>query len=158
MSKTLVVLVIILTCLVYVGCGSPRDAQREITLTTIADAREGEKVLIDLGKTGDSQGDTFVFDQPLLDDEGENLGNNSGYCVRTRPGEFSECQWTLTMSDGSISVAGREAEGGISSVPIVGGTGAYRGVSGELVTTPKPDGTFTQVLLLRFPVEFTGRP
>ncbi|KFE58521.1 hypothetical protein DB31_6242 [Hyalangium minutum] len=90
----------------------------------------------------------FVFDQPLLNEAGQNIGSNSGFCVRTLPGQFSECQWTLTMSDGSITVAGREAETGPSQIPVIGGTGAYLGVSGVLVTTPNGDRTFTQVLTL----------
>jgi hypothetical protein len=131
------------------GCSSAHaDEPTTQTLTTIADARSGIASPVDLGAPGDSPGDMFVFDQPLLNEARENIGSNSGYCVRTLPGQFSECQWTLTMADGTITVAGREAETGTSYVPIVGGTGAYLGVSGELATTPNGDRTFTQVLTL----------
>jgi hypothetical protein len=129
------------------GCvnGPPQEA---VTLTTIADARSGIGSPVDLGPTGDSPGDMFVFDQPLLNAERQNIGTNSGYCIRTLPGQFSECQWTLTMADGSITVAGREAESGPSLIPIIGGTGAYAGATGVLTTTPNGDRTFTQVLSL----------
>jgi hypothetical protein len=127
------------------GCSSAH-AEEPNTLTTIADARSGIAQPVDLGAPGDSPGDMFVFDQPLLNEALQNIGSNSGYCVRTLPGQFSECQWTLTMTNGTITVAGREAEVGTSHIPIIGGTGDYLGVSGMLSTTPNGDRTFTQVL------------
>ncbi|WP_239469775.1 allene oxide cyclase barrel-like domain-containing protein [Archangium violaceum] len=128
------------------GCVENAHAEESWTLTTIADARSGIASPVDVGAPGDSPGDMFVFDQPLLNAEKENIGSNSGYCIRTLPGQFSECQWTLTMADGTITVAGREAETGTSLIPIMGGTGAYVGASGVLATTPNGDRTFTQVL------------
>ncbi|NMO18934.1 dirigent protein [Pyxidicoccus fallax] len=130
------------------GCSSAH-AKDDETLVTIADARSGIAQPVDLGAQGDSPGDLFVFDQPLLNEARENIGSNSGYCVRTLPGQFSECQWTLTLADGTITVAGREAETGTSYVPIVGGTGSYQGVRGVLATTPNGDRTFTQVLTIQ---------
>ncbi|MCP3140819.1 dirigent protein [Pyxidicoccus xibeiensis] len=129
------------------GCSSAH-AEETNTLFTIADARSGIASPVDLGAPGDSPGDMFVFDQPLLNEARETIGSNSGYCIRTLPGQFSECQWTLTMADGTITVAGREAETGTSLVPIIGGTGDYVGVRGVLSTTPNGDRTFTQVLTL----------
>jgi len=133
------------------GCTNNGPAEEAWTLNTIADARSGIATPVDLGPTGDSPGDMFVFDQPLLNEARENIGSNSGYCVRTLPGQFSECQWTLTMANGTITVAGREAETGTSLVPIIGGTGAFDGASGVLSTTPNGDRTFTQVLTLLKP-------
>ena len=133
------------------GCTNNGPAEEAWTLNTIADARSGIATPVDLGPPGDSPGDMFVFDQPLLNEARENIGSNSGYCVRTLPGQFSECQWTLTMANGTITVAGREAETGTSLVPIIGGTGAFEGASGVLATTPNGDRTFTQVLTLLKP-------
>jgi hypothetical protein len=132
------------------SCGSAQaqEAAESWTLTTIADARSGIASPVDLGAPGDSPGDMFVFDQPLLNEARQNIGSNSGFCVRTLPGQFSECQWTLTMTDGSVTVAGREAEAGTSQIPILGGTGAFDRVTGVLATTPNGDRTFTQVLTL----------
>ena len=129
------------------GCVEAQ-AQEPWTLSTIADARSGIASPVDLGPTGDSPGDMFVFDQPLLNEAKENIGSNSGFCIRTLPGQFNECQWTLTMADGTITVAGREADNGTSYIPVVGGTGIYAGVRGVLATTPNGDRTFTQVLTL----------
>jgi hypothetical protein len=148
MRKAVLVAVVTVPLTVQMlGCGNAQAAE-PWTLTTIADARSGIASPVDVGPTGDSPGDMFVFDQPLLNEALQNIGTNSGFCVRTLPGEFSECQWTLTMTDGSITVAGREAEKGTSQIPVIGGTGAYLGVTGVLATTPNGDRTFTQVLTL----------
>ena len=118
------------------------------TLVTIADARSGIAQWIDLGKAGDSPGDIFVFDQPLLNSKHEPIGKNSGFCIRTLPGKFSECQWTLALADGTITVAGRESDAGASMVPVIGGSGKYLLVRGVMTTTPNVDKTFTQILTL----------
>ena len=121
------------------------------TLVTIADARVHKAEFVDVGITGDSPGDMYVFDQPLLDGEGTNIGNNSGTCIRTLVGHNLQCQWTLTLEDGTIQVAGREFDQGTSMIAIVGGTGAYLGISGEMASTNNQDGTFLQVLKYRLP-------
>jgi hypothetical protein len=118
-------------------------------LVTIADAKTGPAIRVDLGETGDSVGDMVVFDQPLLDQDGAVIGNNSGVCIRSRVGHSYQCQWTLTFDDGSIQVAGREVDRGSSGISIVGGTGAYIGISGEMISTNNNDGTFTQTLRFR---------
>ncbi len=131
------------------GCVKVPTTPVEVTIVTVADATRGTKASVDLGNQGDSQGDLFVFDQPLMSDKGQDVGSNGGFCVALRPREYSECQWTLTFADGTITVVGREAEKGTSRVAVSGGTGAYAGVVGELATTPTGDGKFTQVLTLR---------
>ena len=118
------------------------------TLVTIADGRSGIAQSVDLGEAGDSPGDIFVFDQPLLNSNREPIGNNSGFCIRTLPGKFSECQWTLTLANGTITVAGRESDTGTSMVPVIGGSGKYLLVRGVMATTPNPDKTYTQILTL----------
>jgi hypothetical protein len=119
------------------------------TLITIADARTSGARRIDLGKPGESAGDVLVFDQPLLDEAMNEIGNNSGACVRTRAGHSLQCQWTLTFVNGSIQVAGREYDRGSSTVTIIGGTGEYSGISGEMESVNNNDGTFTQTLRYR---------
>jgi hypothetical protein len=116
------------------------------TLVTIADARVHSAKFIDVGVPGDSVGDILTFDQPLLNEQGERIGNNSGTCIRTRIAHSFQCQWTLTLADGSIQVAGREFDKGTSHVAIVGGTGQYAGISGQMESVNNDDGTFTQTL------------
>ena len=118
------------------------------TLVTIADGRSGIAQSVDLGEAGDSPGDIFVFDQPLLNSNHEPIGKNSGFCIRTLPGKFSECQWTLTFENGTITVAGRESDTGTSMIPVIGGSGKYLLVRGVMATTPNLDKTYTQILTL----------
>ena len=133
--------------MLLMGC-SQTDTR---TLVTIADARVHKAVFVDTGVSGDSPGDLFVFDQPLLDGDRNTIGNNSGICVRTLVGHSLQCQWTLTLEDGTIQVAGREFDKGTSSIAIVGGTGVYVDISGQMESTNNEDGTFTQVLRYRLP-------
>lgn len=115
-------------------------------LITIADARTNPAQIIDNGEPGDSAGDILVFDQPLLDEDMKEIGNNSGMCIRTRIGHSFQCQWTLTFEDGTIQVAGREFDQGASDISITGGTGRYSGITGEMTSVNNNDGTFTQTL------------
>jgi len=135
---------LVIAALLLTAC----SRQAPQTLITIADARENPAQLIDTGEPGDSVGDMLVFDQPLLDKDKNTIGNNSGSCVRTWVGVSFQCQWTLTMDDGSIQVGGREYDKGSSILSITGGTGKYSGITGEMISTNNNDGTFTQ--LLRF--------
>ena len=113
---------------------------------TIADARTSKAQLVDTGEPGDSVGDILVFDQPLLDEQKQQIGTNSGTCIRTRVGHSFQCQWTLTLETGSIQVAGREFDQGTSEISIVGGTGSYAGITGDMASVSNGDGTFRQTL------------
>jgi len=115
-------------------------------LITVADARDNPAQYTDNGEPGDSVGDILTFDQPLLDEDMNEIGNNSGTCIRTRVEHSFQCQWTLTLENGSIQVAGREFDQGTSTVSIVGGTGKYSGITGEMESTNNKNGTFTQKL------------
>ncbi len=116
------------------------------TLITIADARDKPANYVDNGEPGDSVGDVLTFDQPLLNEDMQEIGNNSGTCIRSRVGHSFQCQWTLTLEYGSIQVAGREYDLGTSILSIIGGTGKYSGISGEMESTNNDNGTFTQIL------------
>ena len=116
------------------------------TLITIADARDKPAQYVDNGEPGDSVGDVLTFDQPLLNEDMQEIGNNSGTCIRSRVGHSFQCQWTLTLEYGSIQVAGREYDLGTSILSIIGGTGKYSGISGEMESTNNNNGTFTQIL------------
>ncbi|VAW64132.1 hypothetical protein MNBD_GAMMA09-1291 [hydrothermal vent metagenome] len=139
-------LFIITGVILLAGC----NRQSEQTMFTIADARDQPAVWIDIEKKGDSVGDVLTFDQPLLDKKNKKIGNNSGFCIRTRIAHSFQCQWTLQFSDGSIQVAGREFDKRISTLSIVGGSGKYSGVRGEMKSTNNNDGTFSQVLFYRY--------
>ena len=126
------------------GCHSP-----EQQLLTIADARSAPAVVVDIGPEGDSVGDMVIFDQPLLDAAGDAIGTNSGFCVRTDPGRNYQCQWTLSMAEGAIQVAGREFDQGESRISIVGGSGAFRSIAGHMTSVKNEHGNFVQTLNYR---------
>ena len=121
----------------------------------------------------DSPGDVYIFDERLLGSDGISvLGRNAGYCIRTDPGtpdfsstdhpelpddpdnNYGQCQWTLHFTapdgpQGQIVVAGREADFGLSEIPIVGTTGDFFGMRGVLCSTPQREHKrFKQLLLL----------
>ncbi|MGY6274150.1 dirigent protein [Methylomonas sp. MgM2] len=137
----------LLTGFAVMACACTGDELQ--TLVTIADARSHKASLVDLGGPGDSAGDMLTFDQPLRDKQGRQIGNNSGVCIRTKVGEYFQCQWTLTLDQGSIQVAGRETDRGKSDIAIIGGTGRYQGISGQMQSVNNGDGTFTQTLRYR---------
>lgn len=138
---------LIMTGVVVVGCSTENPQ----TLVTVADARVQKAEVIDIGASGDSPGDMFVFDQPLLDERGKEIGINSGFCTRTRVGHSLQCQWTLSLENGDIQVVGREFDKGTSNVVIVGGTGVYTGIRGYMESINNGDGTFKQTLHYRIP-------
>ena len=139
--------VLLLSSMLLIGCSQTAPN----TLVTIADARVHKAEFIDIGASGESPGDMFIFDQPLLDSDSKRIGSNSGICVRTQVGHSLQCQWTLTLENGTIQVAGRELDKGTSSIAIVGGTGAYTGIGGQMESTNNDDGTFAQVLRYQLP-------
>ena len=152
-----------------------------ITIITFADGRAGGGIRqgADIEDGLDSPGDIFVFDQKLLaSDASTVIGRNAGYCIRTDPGapdfsgtdhpslpddpdnNYGQCTWTLSFDkhsgySGTITVSGREADIGTSMVSIIGGTGDFAGSSGEMSSTPIPQGEngviFRQVLKILKP-------
>jgi len=127
---------------------STQPRRDETKIITIADGTRGEKRSMNTSADGPSQGDLFVFDQPLMDQYRRDIGTNSGYCVTTKSGVHGQCQWTLKFDAGSIVVAGQEAENGKSALAVIGTTGKFSGFLGEMSSEPNGDGTFTQELTL----------
>lgn len=150
----------------------------KFTLTTFADGRVdgGIRQSAEVEDGFDSPGDVFVFDQKLLAEDAITvIGRNAGYCIRTDPGapdfsstdhptlpddptnNYGQCTWTLSFNEnsgysGTITVSGREADLGTSTVSIIGGTGDFVNASGAMESTPMPQGNnevlFKQVLTI----------
>ena len=142
------------TLLLFIALSGCINNQPTLTLVTFADGTRGLRTPVDTGTPGPSQGDLFVFDQPLKNEGHQDIGSNSGYCVTTLPGVHSQCQWTLIFVGtagkvvGTIVVGGQEYEAGLSTVAILGSTGKYAGFAGHMTSEPIPDGTFKQTLYL----------
>lgn len=123
-----------LTVAVCAGSVHAETAWKQMTV--IEESSKGVVTVLDLGKKGDSAGDLTVWNEPVVNESGKKIGTSNGFCIRTSPGKLSECRWTLSLVDGTISLANTEASTGTSPAAIVGGTGAYVGVIGEAAVTP----------------------
>ncbi len=87
----------------------------------------------DTGAKGDSAGDVLTFANPVFDKANKaQVGTDQGYCVRTVVGKAWECNWTMSLKDGQITVEGPFLDTGDSVLAITGGTGKYTGARGQM--------------------------
>jgi hypothetical protein len=88
---------------------------------------------IDLGAKGDSIGDLLVFANGVFDSANKvQVGSDQGYCVRTVVGKSWECNLTLILKAGQITVEGPFMDEGDSLFAVTGGTGKYAGAKGSM--------------------------
>jgi allene oxide cyclase len=124
-----------------------RSAALAATLLTLpAFAAEQIKVVerpigettVDLGPKGDSIGDLLVFANGVFDSANKTqVGTDQGYCVRAIVGKSWECNWTLMLKAGQITVEGPFMDEGDSVFAITGGTGKYAGAKGSMRLHPR---------------------
>ena len=89
--------------------------------------------VIDIGAHGDSVGDQLTFSNEVFDAaDSQVLGGSTGVCVRTVVGMEWDCNWTLRLADGQITVQGPFFDNADSVLAITGGTGRYIGARGEM--------------------------
>jgi hypothetical protein len=87
----------------------------------------------DTGPAGDSLGDVLAFANPIFDASNtRQVGTDNGSCVRTAVGVSYECSWMTSLPGGSVAVSGPFLDAGDSVLAVTGGTGAYRGATGEM--------------------------
>lgn len=125
-------------------------------------ALKGPQRSVDIGNQGTSPGDLTVFAAPLASKD----GNPAGVAIGSQT-SIREEQGGLTVN-GLLTYQLRRGDlvvGGLSSYPlggktglkkgqfferpILGGTGAYAGMRGELRSVRRADGTYAQVFKLR---------
>jgi hypothetical protein len=94
-----------------------------------------EQNALDLGASGFSQGDEFIFHDVLKNHDGKRVGDDGGVCTITSLAlQQANCQVTLSLPGGQIATQGLSTHGVTTfSVPVTGGSGVYRNVRGELV-------------------------
>jgi len=93
---------------------------------------------VDLGAKGDSIGDLLVFANGIFDAANKTqVGKDQGYCVRTIVGKSWECNWTMILKDGQITVEGPFMDEGDSAFTVTGGTGKYAGAKGSMKLHPR---------------------
>lgn len=102
-----------------------------------------------IGKENDNNGDVLTFNNDVYDARnkkkvGTDAGafcfravvsaNWLGYCIRitTGPTGTWDCTWTVFLSAGQISVNGPFFDTADSVLQITGGTGKYKGISGQM--------------------------
>jgi allene oxide cyclase len=93
---------------------------------------------VDLPPKGDSVGDLLVFANGVFDSANKmQVGKDQGYCVRTVVGKSWECNWTLILKEGQITVEGPFMDDGDSLFAVTGGTGKYAGAKGSMKLHPR---------------------
>ena len=90
-----------------------------------------------------SAGDQLAIDQPLYDAAGKRQGTLLGSCLAEGPTKSflkapTLCYGTYMLAGGDVEVMGRQEFGGPTVIAILGGTGAYAGMTGTDTTTAKP--------------------
>jgi hypothetical protein len=86
-----------------------------------------------IGPKPDNLGDILTFTNEVFDAEDKaRMGTDQGYCVRVSLGKAYECTWTLSLADGQIMVSGPFLDAGDSVLAIIGGTGKYADLRGDM--------------------------
>ena len=118
--------------ILFIGAAKLQDTG-STTLTVVE--RATSDTLTDTGAEGDSVGDILTFANEVYDETNTTqVGNDSGFCMRTVAGEVWECSWTTALSttEGSLMVEGPFYDTRDSVLTITGGTGAYKGARGQM--------------------------
>jgi hypothetical protein len=113
--------------------------------------RGGTFSFVDNAPTGNertkliSAGDFSAGTVKLYDKSGKRAGSLHLVCVATVSGqevhEQFQCNGTVKLTDGTLALSAlneRHADHDVDHIAVVGGTGAYKGARGSLVTTSRP--------------------
>jgi Allene oxide cyclase barrel like domain len=111
------------------GGADARDHHRTIRVLEIST----ETQFVDTGDHGPSLGDEFVFASKLMKD-GKQVGHDGGVCtVTSLDNQEVQCQATVWLDAGQITVQGLVPDQASTfTLPVTGGSGAYKGAEGEL--------------------------
>src|SRR3954465_4030497 len=99
---------------------------------------------LDLGAPGPSVGDALIMHDTLVNRRGRTVGSDTGVCTFTSVAPpVASCVLTFVLGGGQIATQFRNTPPRRKLVAIVGGTGAYRGASGQLLLVERPNQTGT---------------
>src|SRR3954464_14424301 len=139
-----------LTCLVAV---TAIGALAAVTTGSASTERHGRTIKLgvrfhddqlDLGAPGPSVGDELVVHDTLVNRRGRPVRGDAGVSTFTSVAPpVASCVLTFVLRRGQIATQFRNTPPRRKLVAIVGGTGAYRGASGQLVLVERPNQTGT---------------
>lgn len=153
---------LLFVALFLVSCQQPSS-----TWTTIKFIQEKPIMAhLNLGDTANSHGDGMAFEAPIKDTAGNEVGEVLGWLVTVdlmdgdaaNPKYLTERIGTMIFNMGEeneiIAQGGTTYRKGEQQMnpgyaqrrAVVGGTGKYKGIEGEVTTTRNDDGTYTHVL------------
>lgn len=115
------------------GATAERDDRFTLRLVEV----EGPGEYVDLGAPGESRGDILLFNNRLLERNGDPAGRARVVCTRVTDARF-HCVGSLGLDGGTLQLANsvRFTEARPTRFAITGGTGTYRDVFGQAVATP----------------------
>jgi hypothetical protein len=123
--------IVAMLALVIVSLSAFRAQTDTMTITVVE--RATTDVVTDIGAEGDSVGDILTFANEVFDEANENkIGTDQGYCFRVEVGKSWECNWTLFLEGGQITVEVPFFDTGDSVLAITGGTGDYADARGQM--------------------------
>jgi len=163
--RTMMVLAALSASALIVACGARSTTPSNETFTVYEDAPKMS--LLDLGAPGNSLGDIYHFSAPLHSERGgpvtgEVIGSKTLVNMATDADPNLERRATLlffTFADRKDQIIAFGVADYKPSAPefdaaqpavraILGGTGKYMGVRGQVTSTRNADGSYTQVFTL----------
>ena len=128
---------LIIVAVALFGCANSSTTTLHIVEHADTDA------VTDIGEKDDTVGDVLTFANTVFDEANQKqVGTDNGYCIRTVVGEAWECFWTISLTEGQLTVEGPFYDTKDSMLAITGGTGVYNGVRGQMkLHARNPEGT-----------------
>lgn len=136
MATTAVALVMVAGLAVF-GLGNGVGARQdgELAADAIAGLVITEQMVDATDETVDTFGDWLVYSGSIVDEAGEEIGEEHGTCTFMDEDHGWLCEGVIVLEDGTIATSGMSVEGAAgdeSLLAIVGGTGVYANAGGEI--------------------------
>jgi hypothetical protein len=118
--------------LAYASSSSPK-LTKPVTVHVIEHA--DTDTVVDTGGTGDTTGDLLTFHNKVYNSTNKYVvGSDQGVCTRIDPAAGTwECNWTVFLKGGQITVDGPFFDTHDSTLAVTGGTGKYRNARGQML-------------------------
>jgi hypothetical protein len=157
-ARAIALLASLAAALLLVACGGEDEDDGPATLDLVSDPEEEVFEVIDVGDRGQSVGDIFVFEGPMLDPDTDEVAGHA-YGTQTSISldddtTVVQAMITYELGEGDQILVGGTAEypsdgqglveGEEYVRPILGGTGEYADSDGTLTTVRQPDGSYEQ--------------